>query len=215
MPDLSLKIINLKSVDSTNNYAIKLGERGEGEIVVVRAQQQTQGKGRLGRNWVSLKDKGLYVSFLLRPPNPSEEIYFLPLVFALGVVEALGGGLPLKIKFPNDVFVRHKKIAGILLEAKKDKTGLDFVVAGIGLNINSSAQDLPPQATSLFLETNKMYNIDELFQILLAQVIPLYGEFKEGRLRRLLRRVYLYQERSFLKRITLKALKDKEAVHFL
>ncbi|MCK5493751.1 MAG: hypothetical protein KAJ14_11635, partial [Candidatus Omnitrophica bacterium] len=73
-----IKLINLDIVDSTNNYAFTLAEKGQKEVTVIRAVTQTSGKGRLARKWDSPPEKGIYVSFLFRPENPISEIYLLP-----------------------------------------------------------------------------------------------------------------------------------------
>jgi BirA family biotin operon repressor/biotin-[acetyl-CoA-carboxylase] ligase len=181
-----LKIVNLESVDSTNSYATNLANEGFDEIVVVRANTQTKGKGRRGNEWVSPSGKGIYVSFLLKPPNPLSEIVFLPIIFSLTVKETLGDSVATRIKWPNDLMVGDKKIAGVLVEAKSAQKKADFVIVGVGININSEMSELPDCATSLYLETSKIYNIDDFFTKLTTKAISLYNEFKKGNIELLL-----------------------------
>ena len=104
-----LKIIHLKTVTSTNDYAYQLAEKGEKEITVVLADKQTKGRGRLKKKWHSPINKGIYASFILRPKN-TKKIPLLSLIAALAVLKALKGILPLKIEWPNDLMAGDKKI---------------------------------------------------------------------------------------------------------
>ncbi len=175
-----LKIINLDTVASTNDYAYELAEAGFDEVVIVRANSQSMGRGRQANTWVSPAGKGIYASFLLKPPNSLSEIIFLPLVFSLAVVDSLKGIVDAKIKWPNDVMVGQNKICGVLVEARSIEQRVDFALAGIGINVNSKKQELPECATSIYLETGKIYDIDELFKKFATKAIALYNEFKNG-----------------------------------
>ncbi|MBU1121475.1 MAG: biotin--[acetyl-CoA-carboxylase] ligase [Candidatus Omnitrophota bacterium] len=188
-----LKIIKLDTVDSTNKYAWRLAEKGEDEVVVVISRAQTRGHGRRNRQWFSPKDKGVYVSFLLRPRNNLHQVCLLPLILSLSVVRLFKDVLPLKIKWPNDVMSGNKKIAGILVQARSKKDKVDFVVAGIGINIQSRQEDLPPEATSVYIETAKTQKIDEVLKKLITEVNILYKEFKAGNIKALLDEILLYQ----------------------
>lgn len=194
-----LKIINLKSVDSTNNYAFKLAEKGEREITVVKADVQTQGRGRKNKSWFSPKDKGIYASFILRPSNSPQKTVLLPLIFSLGVSKVLSDIVEAKIKWPNDVMVGDKKIAGILAEARGDKQRIEFVVVGCGVNINAKKEDIPSSATSLYLETTNTYNLEELFKKFIKEIISLYKEFKKDNIEFLLGEISNYQEKDYFK----------------
>jgi BirA family biotin operon repressor/biotin-[acetyl-CoA-carboxylase] ligase len=206
----SLKIITLKSVDSTNTYAIKLARKGEKEITIVRAQAQTAGRGRFKRTWASPQNQGIYVSFILRPHNLLSEVCFFPLITALCVVRTLKNYLALTIKPPNDIMVNKKKLAGILVEAKGLKEKVDFVVVGIGININAQDNELPPGATSLYIETGKKYLTEKIFNSLLSEFLKGYAEFKSGNLKTLLKEAYRYQEKNSLKKIGQVSLKVRE-----
>ncbi|MCM8831401.1 MAG: biotin--[acetyl-CoA-carboxylase] ligase [Candidatus Omnitrophica bacterium] len=200
-----LKIINLKKVDSTNTYATKLAQKGAQEITVVTAVEQTEGRGRLGRRWVSPKDKGIYASFILKPPNPIEDLYYLPLTMSLAVARVLSKIIKsVKIKMPNDILVQthnnlFKKVGGVLVEVKSAAKRIDFAIVGIGININSQEQDLPKTATSLYIETKKRYNIKDLLNQLIAEVMDLYSKFKEQDFKQIFEELYRYQQKSFKK----------------
>ncbi|MDD5195150.1 MAG: biotin--[acetyl-CoA-carboxylase] ligase [Candidatus Omnitrophica bacterium] len=214
----SLKIITLDCVDSTNNYAASLAQEEAPEITIVRAKKQTRGKGRLQRQWVSPKNTGIYVSFLLRPPNSLSEIYFFPLICALSVVRALKCYLPLTIKPPNDIMANKKKIGGVLVEAKSKQDKAEFIVAGIGININSKRTDLPQEATSLLIENGEKYNIEEIFKKLISEMIGVYTDFKKGHLQQLMKEIYHYQEKKSLRRLRTQVLVSKakkENIHLL
>ncbi len=152
--DLGLTLHSLQTVDSTNTVAFKLAQDGavHGEIVV--AEEQTHGKGRRGRSWVSPPGKNLYFSVVLRPDLPPSRASELTLVAAVAVAETLReAGVKADIKWPNDVVVGGKKIAGILTELSADTERVHFVVVGVGVNLNCELNELPPElretATSL------------------------------------------------------------------
>lgn len=150
LPD-PFRLLVKESVGSTNDELRKLAEAGTPEGLIVLAEKQTEGRGRRGAAWFSPPGESLAFSVLLRPDEPKALWPRLALATGLAVTGALEEHLPLVgIKWPNDVWVHGKKIAGILVEA-----GRDFVVVGIGLNVNSLS--FPPEvsdtATSLALET--------------------------------------------------------------
>lgn len=152
LPD-PFRLLVKESVDSTNDEIRRLAEQGMPEGLVVTTDSQTQGRGRRGAAWFSPPGESLAFSILLRPDAPKALWPRLALVAGLSVAEALEEYIPLVgIKWPNDVWVGGKKIAGILVEA-----GKDFVVIGIGLNVNTLT--FPPEvaetATSLALENGE------------------------------------------------------------
>lgn len=152
--EIGHKIIWLEEVDSTNNYARKLIENGEEEGALVLARKQTQGRGREGRNWIS-PEGGLYMSLVLKPPLPVKELSLMTLLTAVAVLEAIEDLTLLKcqVKWPNDLLLEGKKVCGILTESKVMGEAVEYVVVGIGINVNSSIEglnaDLPYPATSL------------------------------------------------------------------
>lgn len=183
-----LKIINLDTIDSTNSYAFRLAEEGAKEITVIRANSQTRGKGRMNKNWSSPKG-GIYSSFIFKPPNSLEEITALPLIFSWGVAKLLTDIVKVKIKQPNDIMVGKKKISGVLVETRGNKKKVDFAIAGIGINVNTNEKKIYPSATSLYLETAVIHDIEKLFKELIKEIIGLYKEFKKGNIEKLLNEI--------------------------
>jgi BirA family biotin operon repressor/biotin-[acetyl-CoA-carboxylase] ligase len=136
------------STESTNADVAAAARTGEAEGLVIAAEFQSGGRGRLSRTWVSPPRAGLTFSILLRPPQLSG---WIPLLAGVAAVQALRewGGVQATVKWPNDVLVDDRKLAGILCE----HVAPDAVVVGIGLNVSTRAEELPgPPATSLLLE---------------------------------------------------------------
>ncbi|MFA5271609.1 MAG: biotin--[acetyl-CoA-carboxylase] ligase [Candidatus Omnitrophota bacterium] len=223
-----IKIVKLETVDSTNNYACKLAELGAKEITVVISKEQSKGKGRMGKYWASPLDKGVYVSFVLRPINSFREIYYLPLAFSLAVArllahnfkgkEDIGKQQQIRIKLPNDVMLAGKKVAGILVEAKTTGKKINFVVVGIGINVNSAKADIPSKATSFYLATGKKYNLEEASKSLIKEVMRVYNEFKRGEIKRILEEAFVYQRAkslSVMEENLFKKVKTSEVVHLI
>lgn len=138
-------------VASTNDEARRLAEAGAAEGLVITGEIQTAGRGRQGRNWAS-PHGGLYASFLLRPPvKPAQagEFGFGAAVAVAETIEHLAPGTDAKCKWPNDVLVLGKKIAGILLESRGTPATLDWLIAGIGVNIAEAPEKTAWPATSV------------------------------------------------------------------
>ncbi len=158
----SVKIHYFPSVESTNERLKTMAEEGAPEGTVVLAEEQTRGKGRLGRSWSSPLGKGIWLSVLLKPAVFPQETPGFTLVAAVAVTRALNGPyayLKAGIKWPNDILIRERKICGILTELKAEADRLHYLVIGIGLNANQAPEDFPPElastATSLYLESGK------------------------------------------------------------
>ena len=138
------------TVQSTNAEVRAAADRGVGEGLVVIAEQQSAGRGRLDRVWESPPRAGVLMSMLVRPAVPAARLPLLPLLTAVSVVEAVRGvaELPAKVKWPNDVLIDGRKLGGILVE----RAGVDAAVIGIGVNVTTRAEELPvPEATSVQL----------------------------------------------------------------
>ncbi len=153
------KLIALDSIDSTNEEAKRMAENGAPEGIVVWAQEQTAGRGRRGRTWVSGKGN-LYCSILLRPDCHAFKAMQLSFVASLGMADAVASALPkgtfVNCKWPNDVLVEGRKISGILLESQTVPLGgMDWLIIGAGLNIESYPEDVEFPATSLVREGAK------------------------------------------------------------
>jgi len=146
------RLVAYETIGSTNDELRRLAREGAGEGLVVIAGQQTAGRGRRGRAWIS-PPGNLYSSTLIRPDCAVAVAAQLGFVAALGVTGAIGElapGIDLRCKWPNDVLADGKKISGILLETEMvagDKP--DFVILGVGVNLASSPRDTPYPATSL------------------------------------------------------------------
>jgi BirA family biotin operon repressor/biotin-[acetyl-CoA-carboxylase] ligase len=142
--------------DSTNTLAFSEGVAGADHGLIVVADAQTSGRGRRGRDWHSPPGAGLYVSVLLRPRLLPQAAPPLAFAAAVAVAETLEETLSLtpRLKWPNDVLLRGRKVCGILLEMCAEPERVSFVVCGIGLNVNAESlpADLAPRATSLRLE---------------------------------------------------------------
>jgi BirA family biotin operon repressor/biotin-[acetyl-CoA-carboxylase] ligase len=162
MPD-PFRLLCREKVSSTNDELRELAEKGMAEGLVLVAEEQTAGRGRRGAEWFSPKAESLAFSILLRPTEPKVFWHRLSLVAGLAVAEALERFVPLaEIKWPNDVLIGGKKIAGILVEA-----GSDFVIVGIGINVNTDTFPAGLAATSLAIERGEKVQRGE---VLLAVV---------------------------------------------
>lgn len=144
---------------STNTDAFRLAEEGAPEGAVVLADSQSGGKGRLGRRWESPAGVNLYCSVVLRPPllpHEAPQLTFLSAVAVARTIEAVTGLVP-AIKWPNDLLMGGRKVAGLLNEMSAETDRVGFVILGIGVNVNMRADQFPDglraPATSLMLET--------------------------------------------------------------
>lgn len=145
------KIHYFDYLSSTMDLAMQLGMQGAADGELILAEAQTKGRGRLGRNWFSPKYKGIYLSLILRPKLEPAVSPILTLLSAVSICEAVKNvvGLDAQIKWPNDVFIHNKKFSGILTEMNAEVDKVNFVVIGIGLNVNNDKKSLIAQATSL------------------------------------------------------------------
>lgn len=177
--NLVKKILVFDELSSTNSKAKKLAQKGEEEGTVVIAKIQNNGRGRFERIWES-PDGGLYLSIILRPDIPPEKITLLPLIAALAVTKTINEyGLSACIKWPNDVRVNGKKIAGILLES--DDNQLRYVVLGIGVNLNIDisrfSEELKNVVTSLSEELATTIDYHTFLKKLLSMLDTYYTMF--------------------------------------
>ncbi len=173
------KIYYFETLSSTMDEAVKLGLAGISEGAVVLAETQTRGRGRLGRHWLSPKHKGIYFSLILRPKILPNATPVLTLLCAVSVCEAIKEnlGLEAQIKWPNDIFMHHKKLGGILTELNAEMDVVRFVVIGVGLNVNTDKKNLLSGATSLREQKKEHVNRLVLLQELLRQIEKNYLYF--------------------------------------
>ncbi len=171
---------------STNDVIERLARDGVKEGVVVFAESQTKGRGRLGRKWVSPPRKGLWFSVLLRPDRRPQEITQLTVASATALRRAIQShtGLKPEIKWPNDVLVRGKKVAGILTELSGELDHVRYVILGIGVDVNLTPGEFPPDlrklATSLKVELGKSVSRAELAVAVLRELDQDYARIASG-----------------------------------
>ena len=163
----------LAETASTNDVAREQGRKGTKAGFVVAASKQTRGRGRLGRNWESPPNRGLYVSILMRPDLAvvdAGQLTILSSVTTADAVQRVAGFRP-QIKWPNDLLVEGRKLAGLLIETERKGARLDFAVVGIGLNVGQAEDDFSPEvrglATSLKLVTGETFRRADLLVALL------------------------------------------------
>jgi len=181
-------------VGSTNDRVMAAGRDGAPEGLAIIADRQTAGRGRLGRPWASPSGVGLYTSILLRPRLPASQVSLLSLVAGLAVaegIESVAGLAPL-LKWPNDLLVGGKKVAGILTETASMESRVSYVGLGIGINVRHKAQDLPEElrasATSLRLAIGRELSRGELAAEIYNGLDRWYREFSDGRFETILAR---------------------------
>ncbi|MGI8670456.1 MAG: biotin--[acetyl-CoA-carboxylase] ligase [Aridibacter sp.] len=169
-------------LNSTNTEAINQAKCGADEGVCVVATEQTSGRGRHGRSWISPKDSGLYFSIVLRPKIETRFLPLLTLMTSVAVFEVLKElyNLQPDIKWSNDILINEKKISGILAETAETNKGL-AVIVGIGINLNSKnfPAELSKTATSIEQETNQKADYDELLNSLTRFFNYFYGIFQD------------------------------------
>ncbi|MBT1073537.1 biotin--[acetyl-CoA-carboxylase] ligase [Pelotalea chapellei] len=178
------RLICLAETTSTNSDAFRLAEQGAPEGAVVFADTQSGGKGRMGRRWVSPPGVNLYCSVILRPeimPYEAPQLTFLSAVAVARAIELTTPIIP-EIKWPNDVLVRGRKIAGLLNEMSAETDGTNFVILGMGINLNMAANQFPSDmrypATSLCLELGRAVERVPFAATLLNELDRLYNEFQ-------------------------------------
>ena len=173
-----------ESVGSTNNIAYDLALKGAPEGTIVIANEQTKGKGRLGRKWSSPPKSGIYFSCILRPDIMPNEVSKITLVAAVSTVKAIRkfSGLEALIKWPNDILISDRKAGGILTELKAEMDRVNFVILGIGINVNTPKNIIPDDGTSIKSESKSSSDFSrvELVKTLIKSLEKEYIKFKGG-----------------------------------
>lgn len=177
---LGQRLIVFNRITSTNDFLKRLARRGAEAGTLVLADQQTAGRGRLGRPWQSSPHVGLWFSFILRPELSLELIGALPLAIAVVVAETLSSycGETFAVKWPNDILWLQRKVCGILCEAQispgLNSHTVDYIVAGIGINVNQQGGDFNAawggRAGSLAMSTGKILDRQKIFLELVRQL---------------------------------------------
>lgn len=181
--NIGKEILLYDTVGSTNTIASEFAEKGIGEGVVIVADSQQKGRGRLNRCWISPPGVNIYMSIILRPKIKPKDATLITIMAAIACVTALRKvtGLNATIKWPNDLMVSDKKIGGILTELKKDPEGMIFAIVGIGINVNMDTfpEDLKDTATSVKNETGTLYSRAVITAEILNEIDHWYKILKE------------------------------------
>lgn len=179
------EIIFLESVDSTNNYAKKIGEEEFQEGTLIIAEEQTAGRGRLGREWISPKSKGIWMTIMLKPDIKPEQATQITLIAAFAVVKAIKKicNIDVMIKWPNDVVIKGKKLCGILTEMGAEIDRINYLIVGIGINANTDKMDFVNSgldiATSLKIQKGESIDRKLLISDVIKNFEELYIDFIE------------------------------------
>ncbi len=188
-------LIVLPRTGSTNDVAKEAALEGAPEGTVVVAEEQTAGRGRLGRRWVAPPGTCLLCSLLFRPALPLSRASWLTMLTSMAAADAIGEqtGLQVDLKWPNDLIVSvagpagetraWRKLAGVLTETEVRGDRLDFVVVGTGVNVNVPADllpDLAPDATSILAETGREVEREALLAAFLNEVERRYTALRSG-----------------------------------
>lgn len=179
---LGRKLMHFDSLSSTNTQSKALAELPESDGMVVIAEEQSNGRGRLGRSWVSPKHKGIWMSIILKPElNPMEAVRLTQLAAASIVKATSEINIKTLVKWPNDIVINHKKVCGILTEMNAELTQINYIIVGIGINVNIDESEFPQElrdkATSLRIEAKHTINRKELVGRILNNFERLYDEF--------------------------------------
>ena len=179
------EISYLLSADSTNLVAKQLAQEGAREGTLVITDYQTQGRGRLERSWWSPPGENLLFSLIFRPPFEVTHTFRLTLISSLAVAEAIRQetGLEALIKWPNDIYLKGKKVSGILSELGVKGEQLQYVVVGIGINVNSDPSihpEIREIATSISLELGRNFSRLRLLKVILKLTERYYQVLKKG-----------------------------------
>ncbi|MCJ7839480.1 biotin--[acetyl-CoA-carboxylase] ligase [Lederbergia sp. NSJ-179] len=182
---LGQHIIHLETTESTQLIAHQEAAKGAPEGTIVISEEQTRGKGRMAREWHSAKGKGIWMSLIIRPVLPLEKAPQFTLIAAIAVARAIEDvtGLEPEIKWPNDLLLNGKKMTGILTELQGEADQINYLVIGIGMNVNQAKDHFPKalqnKSTSLLIETGKEIHRKTLVQRILKNFEKYYAIYIE------------------------------------
>lgn len=181
---LGKEIIYMPSCHSTNDIAMQLIKKADiQEGVIVLTDDQTQGRGQRGNQWVSEKGSNLIMSIILKPKFlRAQDQFALNILASLSVKEAISHFIPeasVKVKWPNDVLINDKKLTGILIENSIQGNLISHSVIGIGVNVNQEKMNFE-KATSMLLQTGDKFEIDNFLEILVIRMEQNYLQLKNG-----------------------------------
>lgn len=182
---LGRRVIYVPQVASTNDVAKQLAVAGEPEGTLVITDEQTAGRGRMARTWIAPPRSSILMSLVLRPPLEPGQLARVTMAVALGTCDGIRATtqLPVQLKWPNDVLVGEAKCAGILAEADLVEDRVQFVIVGLGLNVNFNARSvagIPPNATTLATELGRSFPRAALVQSVLEAIEPYYDRVTAG-----------------------------------
>ncbi|MFC1884616.1 biotin--[acetyl-CoA-carboxylase] ligase [Thermodesulfobacteriota bacterium] len=196
----SQKIKIFGTIESTNTYANEIARMGAPEGTVVIAENQNAGRGRMGRKWVSPKYANVLMSVIIKPDIKIREIFAINMITTLAVTDAIEEifGLNSKIKWPNDIYLNMKKVGGILTEISAKGHDIEYVVVGLGLNINWKPENLTEMrydAISVSEEVGYPLSREEIISSILIKIDLYYKMYSQGMSLKLLE---LWRERSII-----------------
>ena len=167
-----------KEITESTNLDAKQTENALDKSIFL-ADTQTSGRGRLGREWSSPKGCGIWMSILLKPQGAISDVSQLTLIAGLAVSRVIDETL---IKWPNDVLISNKKVAGILTEMSAEGGRIKHIVVGIGINVNNEEfpEELCDKATSMYIETGKFFDREELICDITKEFFAMYDEFLQN-----------------------------------
>lgn len=171
------------STPSTQMMAHQWAREGASEGAIVVAEEQIQGRGRMGRPWHSPPQSGIWMSLILRPPISLSEASQITLLASVGVHQGIERvtGLPVKIKWPNDLMIRGKKVCGILTELRGEQDRVHYMVVGMGINVNTTENRWPTKlrsiATSLAIELGGAIHRATLISAILEELEEVYQNY--------------------------------------
>ena len=205
----ALTVIALEEIDSTNTEAERRLAQGDADPFVVFSRKQSKGRGRLGRQWHSPDSGNLYASFAFRPMLSPARLSTFTLWMGINICECINAycRVQTKVKWPNDLLLNGRKLAGILTEARMDADETRELVLGVGLNVNGRSTDWPeelrPIATSLYEETGEERDINQLGAALSGRVMLAYEEFLSGNHRNALKERWPNYDALFEREVSL------------
>ncbi len=182
---LARRVIYYERVASTNDIAKQRADAGEPEGTVVLADEQTAGRGRLGRAWIAPPDSSILMSMIFRPHLAPHQIARVTMAVALGACDGIrvATGLDARIKWPNDILLRGKKCGGILAESEMQGDEVEFLIVGLGLNVNFGAAliaGISSDATTIADELGKPMARAPLAQAILRAIEQYYLRLRAG-----------------------------------
>lgn len=179
------KILHFETIESTNNYAKKIAlEELDGTVII--SEEQTKGRGRVGKQWYSKSGEGIWMSIILKPNIIPQKAPFITLIAGASIVKALNKlGVETFIKWPNDITINNKKVAGILTELSAEVDKINYIVLGIGINTKTMkfSQEISEIATSLHKEGYEISRVD-IVKAILEEFEKLYLQYVNENVRK-------------------------------